>query len=120
MAKAKKAKKATKTKKTKKTTRATRAPGKNVIVYSCDPKCKPDIHDLKLKRNSFVYLVADGTNVTLNFLTSPFNPPMPTVSIPTNTFVKLKIGMTTGTFTYTVSCTGCPSPMDDPSMIVDL
>ena len=95
-------------------------PRKNVIVYSCGPKCVPDIHDKKVKPRSFIYLVADGTDVTLNFATSPFKPPVTTVSIPADTFVKLQFGSTQDTFEYSVSCSQCPAPQDDPSMIVDL
>jgi hypothetical protein len=94
---------------------------KKTIVYSCDPTCVPDVHKKKLKVKKYVYLVADGTGATLNFKTSsPFDPPVLTVTIAQDTFVKMKIGNRTGTFRYSVTCTKCKTQTDDPSMIIEL
>jgi hypothetical protein len=91
---------------------------KNVIVYFCDKTCVADIHDKKVKAKKFVYLVADGTTATLQFTDSPFDPPVTTVSIPRDTFVKMTMGSRKGAFPYTITCS-CPTQPDDPSMIVE-
>jgi hypothetical protein len=93
---------------------------KNVIVFSCDPTCTPDVHKKKLKPGTFLLLVADGTDVTLTFATSPFVPAVTTVNIPSNTFVKKRLRTTEGTFRYSVACGNCRSRHDDPSMILEL
>jgi len=96
-------------------------PRRDVIVFSCDGgSCGPDIHDKRVKKSGNVFLVADSTRVTLQFRTSPFNPPVTTVTIAANKFVKKKLAATTGTFSYTITCSACPSDQDDPSMILEL
>jgi hypothetical protein len=95
-------------------------PAKKTIVYSCDPTCKPDVKNKTLKVKKYVYLVADATDVTLQFTNSPFNPPDTTISIAADTVVKKKIGSTTGTFHYSLTCSNCRTPQDDPSMIIEL
>ena len=92
---------------------------KNVIVYSCDPTCVADIHDKTLTTKMFGYLVADGTTATLQFTNSPFDPPVTAVSIPQDTFVKMKMGSKKGAFQYSLTCSRCATPPDDPSMIVE-
>jgi hypothetical protein len=95
---------------------------KNVIVYSCDTDCTPDDRKKKVKRGSEIYLLADGTDVNLDFAASPFDPPVTSVPIAANTFVKLKFGSTDGEYKYHLTCGRCATPrnLEDPSMIVDL
>ena len=95
---------------------------KNVIVYKCDTDCTPDDRKKKVKVRSDIYLLADGTDVNLEFAVSPFDPPVTSVPIAANTFVKLTFGSTDGKYVYKLTCTGCATArnLEDPSMIVDL
>jgi len=93
---------------------------KKVVVYSCDPTCVADVKHKKIKARKPVYLLADGTDVTLQFTNSPFNPPLTTVNIPMNTFVKLTAGARAGSFPYSLTCSRCGTRQDEPSMIIEL
>ena len=94
---------------------------KHVIVYFCDPKCTSDIKHKKAQVKQPIYLVADGTDVELDFgKKSPFDPPVYKVQIAKDTFVKLKAGSTKGRYLCTISCAACKRKLDEPSMIIEL
>ena len=96
-------------------------PKKNVIVFSCDPGCVGDTHDKTCKPRSDIYLVADGTAVTLTFENGAiFDPPDLEINIEEDSFVKKKLSRREDRSKYKVKCEECDTPQDDPEIIVEL
>ena len=93
---------------------------KDALIYACDPLCSVSTFKKKVKKNEFVYLLADGTDVTLTFdPTSPFQSGTNPLSIPANTFSKQKAVNRKVTVTYSLTCSTCGAPSTDPTIIVD-
>jgi hypothetical protein len=64
--------------------------------------------------------VAEGTDVMLRFLNSPFDPPDTTVTIPEGTVVKRKTRAKGGAYPYVVTCNRCVALGGDPTIILEL
>jgi len=93
---------------------------KYFIVYFCDGTCQPDVRKKRMKKGSTVFLIADGTRVKLKFEASPFVSGNTTISIAAGKFVKEQLLNVKQTFEYKLTCGSCPSPSDDPSMILEV
>jgi hypothetical protein len=97
------------------------ADSRAAIHFFCDDgSCKPESRSTTFKKPTVVTLIADGTDVTLRFATSPFVSGDKVIQIPADTFVKEKLAAKNGTFKYAVSCGSCSSGNDDAEFIVDL
>ena len=93
---------------------------RHALVYFCDPLCSVSTFNKKVKKNEFVYLIADGTDVTLTFNpSSPFQSGTNPLTISANTFTKERAVNRKISVTYSLQCSRCGSPSTDPTIIVD-
>ena len=91
----------------------------STIHFRCVPPCAASTKKKRIgKAGSIVVLAAIDTGVTLKFATSPFKSGKKKITLRANKAVVEKVGSTTGTFPYSLSCTACTSPAGPPEMIV--
>jgi hypothetical protein len=92
---------------------------REALIFFCDSFCSVSIFTKKIKKNEFVYLVADGTDVTLNFTpSSPFQSGTNPITIKANTFRKEQAVNRKLDVTYSLTCTSCGGTSADPEIIV--
>ena len=90
------------------------------IKYGCDGTCKAQLKHPHMKRGDLVVMVATNTDVTVDFLkASPFRSGNTHFSIPRMTALVEVVSGRSRDYPYTLTCSGCPSGIDDPSMIID-
>lgn len=91
----------------------------STIHFKCGPPCTASPKKKRIgKAGSFVVLAAIGTGATLKFTTSPFKSGKKKIVLNSNKAVVEEVGSVTGTFPYSLSCTGCAGVVAPPSMIV--
>jgi hypothetical protein len=93
------------------------------VQYSCDPQCKAIPKKRKLKAGDIVLLIADDTDVTIDFIAgSPFVSGSTHISIAANTVdteIVAPASSANQSFKYTLTCSECSSPTTNPEMIVE-
>jgi hypothetical protein len=91
---------------------------KDALIFFCDSFCTVSVITKKLKKNEDVFLIADGTTVTLTFNgSSPFVSNMD-LTIPAGTFTKQTTVNRKVDVHYGISCSACGGISADPEIIV--
>jgi hypothetical protein len=95
-------------------------PRPDKLIYFCDNGvCSVDDDSKLVRTGSTLYLIADGTDVTLRFPYSPFADGRKRFDIKANSFVPETMGPPSlQPFRYTKSCGSCPAGSNDPEIIV--
>lgn len=89
------------------------------INYRCAGGCRATPPSVHISPGDVVVMVAVNTDVTINFTgASPFESGADPISIAEGSFQAEVVGTATGTFSYALSCSKCPSGLVPPEMIV--
>jgi hypothetical protein len=105
----------------KKAAKKTKAPKPVTIQYKCNPTCQARPKHPEIHRNGTVVLTAAGTDVTLDFISSPFKSRHKHISITAGNSVTEVIDPSAkiDEYFYSLACSACTNPIGDPSMIVE-
>jgi hypothetical protein len=105
----------------KKKTTTSGSPRTVTIKFKCNPSCQAQPPSPIVHRNAHVVLSAIGTDVTLNFTSSPFKSRRKQITITAGNSVTQVISPTAGLkeYDYSLACTACSSGLGEPSMIVE-
>ena len=88
------------------------------ITFSCGSTCKAKVKHQKAHVGDTIVFIAVNTDVVLDFNPSPFYSGHKQFPVFQGVPVTEVVIAPPGEYFYSLSCDGCPSTIDDPSMIV--